>query len=561
MIGFRTGFFWHVFGIVSVLLIRPAYAQPDPKEEAVRNASAGLQDILHEQSDLRRELQVLKQETHRIQQRLENLDQLAEVQTELDQLIQQLEQAESSDKEERAARLESRIELLERQRDHLREMMEKGAELDERIDRVQALVHRLNHIKGITEAARSARYLLKTVDSLHKVREIRDMLNMVDPDTTESVRNRLQQQVDGLQEQIDADDELVELTFRLLEALQDERDEDAEDLEPEIGELRRELENQRDVSRTKAASARQSRAHVAVNKKTTRPDAPLTGQSQLTSGKYFVTQSWSQEKAFRRPYYVNVPQHTGQQKHPVFIFLHGNGGNAQQAMQGFMRNRRKLAASFVMVFAQGYRESWNIVSERSKADDRIFIEEIVLKLATFDNVEPNNFSIMGASNGAALVNQLAIESRLSNIRNYISGVSPLNVWQYDGEHFKARGNDNRYRVVATPMAGKRLMNISGTDDELVPYRGGPSKHIPAKGGKLAFVDAEKSIYLWARQMGYEGEQLSRPSRIDGRLEMFSYLAGDVVHYKVSGAGHGATHEITEEILLGFLQGGRGIRSK
>ena len=56
-----------------------------------------------------------------------------------------------------------------------------------------------------------------------------------------------------------------------------------------------------------------------------------------------------------------------------------------------------------MVFAQGYRESWNIVSERSKADDRGFIEAIVLKLATFKNVDSNDFTIMGVSNGAALV--------------------------------------------------------------------------------------------------------------------------------------------------------------
>ena len=31
-------------------------------------------------------------------------------------------------------------------------------------------------------------------------------------------------------------------------------------------------------------------------------------QKTLTSGKYFVTQSWSQEKKYRRPYYVNVPE-------------------------------------------------------------------------------------------------------------------------------------------------------------------------------------------------------------------------------------------------------------
>ncbi|MGB4737721.1 MAG: DUF1592 domain-containing protein [Fuerstiella sp.] len=277
----------------------------------------------------------------------------------------------------------------------------------------------------------------------------------------------------------------------------------------------------------------------------------------LKSGEYHVTQSWSQEESFERPYHVRVPDaQDKQRKLPVLVFLHGNGGNAPEAMRGFIRGRGKIASRYILVFPQGYRESWNIVSERSKADDLRFIESIVLKLATFENVDPSNFTIMGASNGAALVNQLAIESRLPNIRNYISGVSQLNVWQHDGKHFKAKGDNNNYRNVASPGKGKRLLNISGVKDRLVPYHGGPSNVIPAKDGKLAFVDAEESTFLWARQMGYEGEQLHRPSRTIENAEVFSYLDGDVVHYKVINEGHGATHGISEKLLLEFLEQGR-----
>ena len=282
--------------------------------------------------------------------------------------------------------------------------------------------------------------------------------------------------------------------------------------------------------------------------------APLVATSgELTTGEYFVTQSWSQEKIFKRPYYVSVPKRPDQRKLPVFIFLHGNGGNAKGAMNGFLRRHPTLAARYVMVFPDGYLKSWNIVSERSKADDRGFIEAIVEKLSAYDNVQKDDFTIMGSSNGAALVNQLAIEYRLPNIRNYVTGVSPLNVFQHDGRNFKSKGDNNNYQAIATPLTGKRLMNISGTDDRLIPYRGGPSKVIPAKGGKLGFVDAEESIFLWATAMGYKGEKLSRPSRVVGKLEIFSYLDGDVVHYKVSGEGHGATYAIDEKILLEFLE--------
>lgn len=274
---------------------------------------------------------------------------------------------------------------------------------------------------------------------------------------------------------------------------------------------------------------------------------------ELTSGEYFVPQSWSQEKNFKRPYFVTVPRSTGDRKLPVFIFLHGNGGNAKGAMNGFLRRHPTMAASYVMVFPEGYLKSWNIVSERSKADDRGFIEAIVQNLAAYDNVQNDNFTIMGSSNGAALVNQLAIECRLPHIRNYVTGVSPLNVFQHDGRNFKVRGEGNNYQAVAIPMTGKRLMNISGTNDRLIPYHGGPSPVIPAKGGKLAFVGAEQSTFLWAKAMGYKGDKLARPSHITGKLSAFSYLDGDVVHYKVSGEGHGATRAIDEKILLQFLE--------
>lgn len=273
----------------------------------------------------------------------------------------------------------------------------------------------------------------------------------------------------------------------------------------------------------------------------------------VTSGEHSITQSWTQEEDFQRPYFVSVPKAIVGQKLPVFIFLHGNGGNGKGAMNGFLRSHPTMAAKYVTVFPDGYLESWNIVSERSKADDCAFIRAIVETLLRYDNVQQDNFTIMGSSNGAALVNQLAIECRLPNIRNYISSVSPLNVFQHDGKNFKAKGDDNNYQAVSIPLTGIRLMNISGTDDRLIPYHGGPSPVIPARDGKLGFVDAEESIFLWAKAIGYQGDKLSQPTRVDGKLEIFSYRDGDIIHYKVKGEGHGATGAISEKILLEFLE--------
>jgi poly(3-hydroxybutyrate) depolymerase len=278
--------------------------------------------------------------------------------------------------------------------------------------------------------------------------------------------------------------------------------------------------------------------------------------AELKSGEYFITQTWSQESNYKRPYYVNVPKNAGTQRLPVFIFLHGNGGNAQGAMRGFLRPHKPMQERFIMVFPQGYQRSWNIVSERSKADDLAYIESIIETVSSYSNVQNDNFSIMGSSNGAALVNQIAIETKLACIKNYISAVSPLNTYQHDGKHFKSKGKDNNYTEITVPLTHKRLMNISGTKDQLIPYAGGHSRGIRAKNGKLSFVSAEQSTFLWAKQMGYKGKQLTEPTTVDGNIETFSYLNGDVVHYKVINAAHNAGRAIKEDVLLKFLEGGR-----
>ena len=277
-------------------------------------------------------------------------------------------------------------------------------------------------------------------------------------------------------------------------------------------------------------------------------------QEEEGDGENVIKQSWSQEKTYARPYWVNIPELDDGEALPVIIFLHGNGGNARGLQRMVINRYPKVTSHFITVFPEGYRESWNIVSERSKADDRAFIEAIIRELAERDDVKKNDFTIMGISNGAALVNQIAIETKLPNIKNYISAVSPLNGFQHDGKNFKSRGEENDYEDVARPLAGKRLLNISGTNDPLVPYRGGPSKAIPAKGGKLPFVDAEESIFLWAKQMGYGGKKLSEPSKVNGKIDIFSYLDGDVVHFKVNEHGHNATQALSQELLLEFLKG-------
>lgn len=425
-------------------------------------------------------------------------------------------------------------------------------EIDDYAREINVLKERVRESSDGRQLRREVEYLTKTIDNLRELKAIRGRLLAL-PATQTGRRGKLRAIEEQLVAQLEADEEFI----KMLSSLSDASSDEAEDLITELGEFREELEKLR-RKLPDSSMAFHDRRDIPKASERNRALSVADGGSAdtLRSGEYFITQTWTQEQNYRRPYFVHVPETSvdGSTEFPVFIFLHGNGGNAKKAMPGWLRNRRKLSARYIMVFAQGYRDSWNIVSERSKADDVGFIESIVKELARHTNVVANDFTIMGNSNGAALVNQMAIESGLPHVRNYISGVSPLNVWQHDGKHFKVKGKDNNYRQTATPAIGKRLLNISGTEDRLVPYAGGPSPVIPAKDGKLAFVHAEQSTFLWAKAMGYLGERINEPTSTRGNVDFFRYLDGNVVHCRVNNAGHGATHEISEETLLTFLQG-------
>jgi hypothetical protein len=64
---------------------------------------------------------------------------------------------------------------------------------------------------------------------------------------------------------------------------------------------------------------------------------------------------------------------------------------------------------------------------------------------------------------------LPSRTRFENIRSFITGVSPINVYQFDGSAFKAKGEANDYREIAYPLTEMRFINISEAQDALLPY--------------------------------------------------------------------------------------------
>merc|ERR1719153_2189960 len=117
-----------------------------------------------------------------------------------------------------------------------------------------------------------------------------------------------------------------------------------------------------------------------------------------------LVQSWSQETDYTRTAQVTVPATTAGQKVPVVFHLHGNGGQGNTRPVGGW-----LGDECIIVAPDGYERSWNVFTEKSKADDVSFILDLITKIGTdIPAADMNNVNIIGTSNGAALTYSLMI---------------------------------------------------------------------------------------------------------------------------------------------------------
>ena len=297
---------------------------------------------------------------------------------------------------------------------------------------------------------------------------------------------------------------------------------------------------------------------LALEAESTIEEVPIvenssTTNNQLSSSEiqsFKINQSWSQQPdGYERSVFYKYPENDNN-NNPVAILLHGAGGDAQIEISEY-----SYLVNHILVAPQGYDDSWNIAKESSKAPDADFISKIIIELKTFENIDTDQISIIGHSNGAALINQLLIEFESESFKTAVFTFCQLNTFQYREESFWSRSNidsEEHDLQVSPPSNNRSILSFAGTEDTACPYYGGEGIY------GYNFVNAEDAAFIWAKTFGYEGDKIENPIEELENFFKFSYMDGKVTHFRLQGAGHGFEQnfdgrEVSKPIIKNFIE--------
>ncbi|WP_417735552.1 alpha/beta hydrolase family esterase [Rosistilla oblonga] len=248
-----------------------------------------------------------------------------------------------------------------------------------------------------------------------------------------------------------------------------------------------------------------------------------------------------------REYRLHVPEslESGELV-PLLVFLHGGGGNARLAsVMGFSKlaDREK----FIVVYPNAIDKHWNdgrdspmFADQDNKVDDVDFIMQVVDRVCQKHPIDANQIFAAGVSNGGFMTQRLAMEKpeTFSAIAVCIATM---------GESISKRFDP------ALPVS---VLYLTGTEDPLVPYDGGPvgnglgPRLNRVEGNPIAprgrAIGTDDAVELWVDRNKTAAEptvkKLADKNQEDGsHIEYYQWAGGQrgtvVGLYKVVGGGH------------------------
>ncbi|HMV45971.1 MAG TPA: hypothetical protein PK079_22895 [Leptospiraceae bacterium] len=217
----------------------------------------------------------------------------------------------------------------------------------------------------------------------------------------------------------------------------------------------------------------------------------------------------------------------------ILIGLHGRGGTGEEFMWKTEFNRLAEEQGFIIVYPSGLNRAWidgrKLPEEDPDANDETFL--LTLREHLIKQFGNKKFFLFGYSNGGFMTQRMAFKYPEAFV-GYASVVSTM----------------SDVLSKEKPKQPVPVLFINGTNDPIVPYRGGL-----ISGNKGIAVGAEETVRNWVKwnrcNIKPDAEIVNE---LDDGVKVFSHSysnckSGKPVRFlKLEGAGHGWPGKIEEE---------------
>jgi polyhydroxybutyrate depolymerase len=169
----------------------------------------------------------------------------------------------------------------------------------------------------------------------------------------------------------------------------------------------------------------------------------------------------------------------------LVLVFHGGGSSGIAAARLTQFTRIAERERFAVVYPDAWQRNWNdgraaakLASQRAKVNDVAFVSALLDAVGRETQLDPARVFATGISNGAIFAHYLA-----GNLSERIVAIAPV-----------VGGMAEPYAAAFAPSQPVSVLAIQGTDDPLVPYRGGGVVH--GRHGRVLSTDG--AISMWVR---------------------------------------------------------------
>ncbi|MCX7641741.1 MAG: hypothetical protein N2Z20_03810 [Elusimicrobiales bacterium] len=253
---------------------------------------------------------------------------------------------------------------------------------------------------------------------------------------------------------------------------------------------------------------------------------------QFLNAQTFIKKSFMHQ-GLKREFYMYLPS-KNVSGYPVFFILHGGGGSAENMMNLTKNSFNALSHryGFVVVYPQGYKKHFNDGRKKpsydafkKNIDDVGFFEKIVEYLYNNYSIDSSKVYFAGISNGAMMAFRVGCESVIASGIASVAASMPKELYGCNS------------------ASNPKVLIIVGTDDPLVPYKGGEIKGPFGVRWLGEVVGAEHSYAFWSARNGCEMNELVENIKdpVDSRLSVIKRIKkcpkSRVALYTIEGGGH------------------------